>query len=964
MVWLLLFLTLVSSGCALLPRPAPRETAGTWTEYPGTKLGETGLVSELPYGGESMVVAGILDAWSSAAFDGTQLLLVRHGGHADTAHNGALALTLIGTPAWSLLKDTSRAYPPIPGPGPFGVTYADGSPASVHVYDCEAWLPTVRRVYSGGGIYWSPPGESQPAATWWFDPAAKAYERKANRPGGYGCATAWDATSGRLLMRTSSAWIAYDPATDAYQTLREQSAAGDSAEMSTLFLDGPGRRALLVYRGVPGVRVFNLAAPADEVVLATEGDTGVESLAGLGGAFAQGRVYAFGKTADGTRGALHVLDLSAPCGQAAQPKCRWTRVTPASGATPPAPHVNGVWKRAGIVGNRFYVLPASDANLWAFTMGPPPAGPYPVTLSATGTGAGTVGGAGSYAAGAPVTLTASPTAGDTFAGWGPAPCAPSFAMPAQALACAATFTAATPPPTPASAPTTAISGPDAQGRYTVTITQPDGKGNVATTDVRTVITAATAPIVTKYPLTISTAGSGTGTTTGAGSYDAGTVVALGGTAAADSTGPVWGGDPDCTDGSVTMTAARACIATFTKKATPPPTSSGWTPYPLWAMNQGPMTNPPGGKHARLTYDSLRKRMLLSGGDRDGSDGGNPSVWAFPVGGAAELLAPMCPAAPAWMPAFPDNVTWTYDSKRDLAYVMPGFFFDFTQTKAMCNREDDRVLKRLDDAGKVMLQSNGLPYKQAGVFTLTTKLWSYPPWPWPADGYGGDGGSNFGVYDPGRDQVVRFFWEGSHGLNLQRIALATNTWDLVPLGSGANDEQRAIANTGLSASRPALDVAKRVVYGIGPYTHGVQQPDGSYKDVTEWGLIRAHVETGVSQRFPMPAGFVGPNVGDGGIDILLTFLPKARRLVFVLIPNLCGDVSAVWTVDVDNGHRWDVVALPTGSPVLKGNVIGTDETADRMVLMGGHGCGLPDGSRTPNPTHYWTWGPGAAVRGRR
>jgi len=64
---------------------------------------------------------------------------------------------------------------------------------------------------------------------------------------------------------------------------------------------------------------------------------------------------------------------------------------------------------------------------------------YILTLNAAGTGTGTVGGAGNYAAGDTVTLTATPNSGSVFAGWSPAPCAASFTMPAQNLTCIATF---------------------------------------------------------------------------------------------------------------------------------------------------------------------------------------------------------------------------------------------------------------------------------------------------------------------------------------------------------------------------------------------------------------------------------------------------------------------------------------------------------------------------------------------
>ncbi|MBP8282815.1 MAG: DUF1566 domain-containing protein [Chromatiaceae bacterium] len=64
---------------------------------------------------------------------------------------------------------------------------------------------------------------------------------------------------------------------------------------------------------------------------------------------------------------------------------------------------------------------------------------FNLTVAMAGTGSGTVGGGGSYAPGDPVTLTATPDVGSTFAGWGPSPCAASFTMPATDLTCTATF---------------------------------------------------------------------------------------------------------------------------------------------------------------------------------------------------------------------------------------------------------------------------------------------------------------------------------------------------------------------------------------------------------------------------------------------------------------------------------------------------------------------------------------------
>jgi len=64
--------------------------------------------------------------------------------------------------------------------------------------------------------------------------------------------------------------------------------------------------------------------------------------------------------------------------------------------------------------------------------------PY-LMLAKAGTGSGAVGGGGFYSAGNTVTLSATPDVGNSFAGWGPSPCAPSFTMPTTDLTCTATF---------------------------------------------------------------------------------------------------------------------------------------------------------------------------------------------------------------------------------------------------------------------------------------------------------------------------------------------------------------------------------------------------------------------------------------------------------------------------------------------------------------------------------------------
>ena len=127
-----------------------------------------------------------------------------------------------------------------------------------------------------------------------------------------------------------------------------------------------------------------------------------------------------------------------------------------------------------------------------------------------------------YTNGTSVTLTATPATGSVFAGWMGAGCSGTGT-------CTATINAET--------------------------------SVLATFNVQT------------FALTVTKTGSGSGMVTSspagincgadcAESYNYGTVVSLTAAAASGSQFAGWSGDSDCTDGSVTMTAAKTCTATF------------------------------------------------------------------------------------------------------------------------------------------------------------------------------------------------------------------------------------------------------------------------------------------------------------------------------------------------------------------------------------------------------------------
>jgi len=135
----------------------------------------------------------------------------------------------------------------------------------------------------------------------------------------------------------------------------------------------------------------------------------------------------------------------------------------------------------------------------------------PLTLEKSGDGGGTVSGNGAYAKGETVILAAAPDAGSRFDGWSPLRCNDDpFIMPDHALTCTAQFS------------------------RTETVT---------------------------YPLTLNTAGNGSGMVEGSGNYAAGEPVVLTAEPDTGSTLAVWGPNP-CAEQFNMPANPLTCTATF------------------------------------------------------------------------------------------------------------------------------------------------------------------------------------------------------------------------------------------------------------------------------------------------------------------------------------------------------------------------------------------------------------------
>ena len=373
----------------------------------------------------------------------------------------------------------------------------------------------------------------------------------------------------------------------------------------------------------------------------------------------------------------------------------------------------------------------------------------------------------------------------------------------------------------------------------------------------------------------------------------------------------------------------ALAADASPKAAPgtsvPPAMAAPTSGPLPANTWVTVPQPPpgkaplarSGKHARATYDTKRGRLLITGGDRDGSDAGNASVWSVNLAdGTAEELSPMCRPAPELMPNFPDNVVWAYDSRRDQAVLLRGFFFGLSRGQAVCKRDDPNIVRT--DL----------------LFDLASRTWQPPPWPVSPLGLGSDsGGPTFGVYDEATDHVYAYKWDGAWGGNMLILNRANNSWERIRFGESPRDGP--VRNAYCVRSQMALEPGKAI------YMSCISNKKPM--------LVRFDLAKKSATGLEMPEGYVAPPTDQ---ETYMVFDPRARVLLHPFVPNLAGVVSTLYVYDLD-AKGWSARPVPTDqSPRVFGNLAAWDPESGALVLYGGHGTTIGEGVRlVPGPV---TW----------
>lgn len=346
---------------------------------------------------------------------------------------------------------------------------------------------------------------------------------------------------------------------------------------------------------------------------------------------------------------------------------------------------------------------------------------------------------------------------------------------------------------------------------------------------------------------------------------------------------------------------------------PPPAPAGPTPAPLPAVADMPTRTwierplggfdgigksymPTGGKHGRTFYRPGLRQMVFAGGDwktlqpNDGNFVGS-EIWALDVASDTwTQLRPFC-VPKTVQPGRPDNVVWAYDSKRDRGLMAPGFY----------------GISQKADSGCGAIEAWG-----GYAFDFSTRQFTGPdgaaglPAPPAGDGgqgWGGDEGASWGVYDPVNDELVRV----RNGMRLERLNLASKTWRT----QGLSDP----GGTTPHRSQQVIDVKGRAVLFLAPW----HKPPS---------LIRVSLKDGSVTVVPLPPQYHLPD--GGGTEDYLVFDTIHRVL---LIPNNLGmgqtPIQGLGIYHVDTG-QWEWEAVP---PVVVGSVWGFDEATGAMVGIG-------------------------------
>jgi hypothetical protein len=310
------------------------------------------------------------------------------------------------------------------------------------------------------------------------------------------------------------------------------------------------------------------------------------------------------------------------------------------------------------------------------------------------------------------------------------------------------------------------------------------------------------------------------------------------------------------------------------------------------------------KHVTWAHNPLNDRLYAVGGDYAGlafEQSYRQETWSLslaerwakradPAAGW-RLEYPYCGPAGQMQPKHPDFVGWVWDSKRSVFWMIPG---TMVPANDVCPGETP-VAK--DDPGFLL--------GHVMTFDPVTRTWSDQA----AKGFsaGPDVGETWmSVYDPVKDQIIRFGFNGGSGGVANILDLASKKWNVVPLGlNGLGREVR------INKEYLAADLAGRYIYAI----------DGLAGRLHRWEMNGRRLK----DLGPVPGGSMGTEndtypVWDSVNKVLLW----------------CRTSSNTFHVYHPDVRRWQslpIVTSPPGLPLLA-RVAVFDPTHNVLILMGG------------------------------
>jgi hypothetical protein len=450
----------------------------------------------------------------------------------------------------------------------------------------------------------------------------------------------------------------------------------------------------------------------------------------------------------------------------------------------------------------------------------------------------------------------------------------------------------------------------------------------------------TAAAPTTHALTITTTGTGIGTTTGAGTYPAGTVVAISATPAAGSTFGGWAGDPDCADASVTMTAAKTCLATFTLMAS----GGGELPLRQWVARPLPVLT--GETHAAdqtpfhgggasskdigVTFDLRAGQIVYGTGDVSpappNSNGIIVAHYAYATASNTwARISEHCPPA-GEIPSYPtDRGPYVYDPDRHGLWVWQNPY-------------------HADRNGEECAPGRARRYNGLFFFDLTAKTWTRRP---DAPPYPGNAGN--AVFDA-----------ATHSL------LVIQPYECPAMGTGSVITAYDISVTPLTQTQTPVCVTRPPVF-----PQGWLPPQLANRNYSAWDPVSrtmyfcaqiAHSD-GVQKavecyRYHRPSNTVTllpppPIASPPQHDYYTTLVwdSAAQRVLWPVVTDACAHLQAMLAYDPAT-NTWETVPPAGVTPVI-GSTIIYDPVANATVMVGSVFCAdyVPP---LPGQTHIYLY----------